>query len=115
MPNRQPHKRLPPDRRDELHDAVVDCWHDMWPDLSVDDLLTRPRDATQLCQVVRRKLKHADLADQVILRSLLSMRKRGGLTRPRATDGMIAQAIKPRPAHGPATTARRAAAKKGGR
>jgi len=64
--------------RESLIDAMVEdfsiFYRDQW---TIDELLLHPREATHFCDEVRRKHQFFDLPDDIILRCIMTARKRG--------------------------------------
>ena len=58
--------------------AVVDCLADMYKSQTIDELLCHPREAHALCNYVRLRLDCQNLSDQLILSTLMNVRKAGG-------------------------------------
>jgi hypothetical protein len=58
-------------------DLVAELFHGMYRDLTVDDLVLEPDMAKAYCCTVRMQAKLPSLADGVILRALMNIRKRG--------------------------------------
>lgn len=62
--------------RDEFMDQMVDDFNDhVHSQLSIDELLLRPRAAIYFCDEVRAKRHYYDVPDDIILRSVMNRRK----------------------------------------
>ncbi len=61
--------------KDEFVDRIVELFHGMFRDWSVDEMLLHPREALQLCDEFRRNNGFFHVPDDVILRWLLNRRK----------------------------------------
>ncbi len=62
--------------REEFADQVVDFFSATYRgQLTVDELLLRPREAMQFCDDIRRQRDYYDMPDDLILRTLLARRK----------------------------------------
>jgi hypothetical protein len=65
--------------RDAFMDLMVDDFNAAYQDtLSIDELCLRPRSALQFCEDVRKRHGFHDVPDDVILRSVMTRRKRPG-------------------------------------
>ena len=64
---------------DVLAEATYDAMFVLFPNWTVDHLLTHPREAIQLCDAVRKQLGR-DVADHQILGTLTDLRDGGGLS-----------------------------------
>jgi hypothetical protein len=62
----------------EFKESVVDCLADMYKNRTIDELLCHPREAKGLCQYARRKARSERLPDDLILSTLMNVRKAGG-------------------------------------
>ncbi|MCO8124510.1 hypothetical protein NHH03_22415 [Stieleria sp. TO1_6] len=60
---------------DAFRDLLVNAHVDMYKNQTVDNLVCHPREARQLCQFVRNKAKCPDLSDEMILSTLMNVRK----------------------------------------
>lgn len=64
--------------REALMDLMVEDFGVMYRGTwTIDELLLHPREALHFCDEVRRKHQFYDLPDDIILRSVMTMRKRG--------------------------------------
>lgn len=64
------------DRRD-FDDSLVDVLHSLYREWTDEDLLFHPSEATRFCNIVRQRWHLPDLPDEVTLRCLVNIRKRG--------------------------------------
>jgi hypothetical protein len=65
--------------REEFLDKMVDEFNTTFKgQLTVDELILHPRDALSFCDDIRRKHGWYDLPDDIILRSIMQMRKNPG-------------------------------------
>jgi hypothetical protein len=65
--------------REEFTDSVAEHFTARYRgQLSVDELLLRPREAMQFCDEIRHRESCYDMPDDLILRSLLTRRKNPG-------------------------------------
>ena len=58
-------------------DRLGDVLAEMYPGLTIDALLVRPREALRLCDAARQREQCYDLPDDVILQAMLNRRKNG--------------------------------------
>jgi len=64
--------------RESLMDLMVDEFSQHYRDqLTIDELVLRPEEALHFCKSVRRKHGFFDLPDDIILRCIMTARKRG--------------------------------------
>lgn len=60
---------------EKVQDVLVDLMADQYSAWSVDELLLHPREASQYCDLARRRLDSPGLPDDLILRCLINRRK----------------------------------------
>lgn len=58
-----------------FRDLVVDCLSGMYRDRTVDELVCQPREARMYCNYIRQKTRCNGLQDQLILSTLMNVRK----------------------------------------
>lgn len=58
-------------------DQLVERFQGMYPALTIDELLVRPREALRFCDAVRTATGDYDIPDDLLLRQLLNRRKHG--------------------------------------
>ncbi len=61
----------------EFKQIVVDCLADMYKSRTIDELVCQPREARMLCNYARRRTNCSALPDQLILATLMNVRKAG--------------------------------------
>jgi hypothetical protein len=65
--------------REDFTDQMVDEFGNAFKgELTIDELLLRPRSAINFCDSVRAKFGYYDLPDDIILRVILTRRKKPG-------------------------------------
>jgi hypothetical protein len=62
--------------RKELTDQMVEEFGASYRSWTIDELLLHPREAVRFCDDVRRKYAYWDLPDDIILRVIMTRRKR---------------------------------------
>lgn len=58
-----------------FRELVVDCLFGMYRDRTIDELVCQPREARMFCNFVRQQTRCNDLRDQLILSTLMNVRK----------------------------------------
>jgi hypothetical protein len=59
----------------QFRELVVDCLSAMYRDRTVDELVCQPREARMFCNYVRQQARCSALRDQLILSTLMNVRK----------------------------------------
>jgi len=62
---------------DDFKDFVIDRFADMYKSRTIDELLCHPREAHELCKFVRNRSGITTLTDDLILSTLINVRKAG--------------------------------------
>lgn len=62
---------------DDFRDLVCDCLADMYKSRTIDEIVCHPKQAHVLCNFARMKAKCDDLSDELILNTIMNVRKAG--------------------------------------
>lgn len=60
-----------------FRELAVDCLADMYKSRTIDELVCHPREARMLCNYIRKRADCKSLPDQLILSTLMNIRKAG--------------------------------------